>query len=226
MDVYVNPSIDAGALATDLAQTVTRFRRALQRAARANFDGESLSPTEVELLLLVAERPGCGVAAAATELGAAPNTVSTLIRKLVALGLLRREFSRGDRRVARLLLTEEAQGRIERWRGQRADVLVDVLGKLTPEQRVVLQEAVPVLEAVSGALYQPRRRPTKASAQREAAARAEAERADEHAPADPADRRESGGASTPSAESGNAAEPGGAGSAGPEASGRSDIDLG
>lgn len=168
----MNPSIDAGALAADLSQTVTRFRRALQRAARANFDGESLSPTEVELLLLVAERPGCGVAAAATELGAAPNTVSTLIRKLVALGLLRREFSRGDRRVARLLLTEEALGRIERWRGQRADVLVDVLGRLTAEQRNVLRESVPVLEAVSGALYQPRRRPTKASA----AQRAEAAR--------------------------------------------------
>lgn len=158
MDVDVVPQFDTDALATDLSQAATRFRRALQRAARANFDGESLSPTEVELLLLVAERPGCGVAAAASELGAAPNTVSTLIRKLVALGLLRREFSRGDRRVARLLLTEEAESRIERWRAQRADVLVDVLSQLDPAQQRSLQEAVPLLESLSAALYQPRRR--------------------------------------------------------------------
>lgn len=164
MDVHANPSNAVDVLATDLSQAVTRFRRALQRAARANFDGESLSPTEVELLLLVAERPGSGVAAAASELGAAPNTVSTLIRKLVALGLLKREFSRGDRRVARLLLTEEAEGRLERWRAQRADVLVDVLGQLEPQQQQALHDAVPLIESLSAGLYQPRRRGRAAAA--------------------------------------------------------------
>ena len=95
----VAPSVEPHSLATDLSQAVTRFRRAMQRSARANFDAEALSPTEVELLLLVAERPGIGVAVAASELGAAPNTVSTLIRKLVTLGLLRRRVQ--PRRPAR-----------------------------------------------------------------------------------------------------------------------------
>ncbi|MFN0028696.1 MAG: MarR family winged helix-turn-helix transcriptional regulator [Acidimicrobiales bacterium] len=151
-------SVEPHSLATDLSQAVTRFRRAMQRSARANFDPEALSPTEVELLLLVAEHPGIGVAAAASELGAAPNTVSTLIRKLVTLGLLHREFSRGDRRVARLLLTEEASGRLERWRGRRADVLTDALAQLDADQQRLLQEALPLLDLLSMSLYQPRRR--------------------------------------------------------------------
>ncbi len=158
MDADAKPHLDPETLATDLSQAVTRFRRAMQRSARANFDSEALSPTEVELLLLVAEHPGIGVAAAASELGAAPNTVSTLIRKLVGLGLLRREFSRGDRRVARLLLSDEATGRLGLWRERRADVLTDVLGQLDASQQQFLREAVPLLEGLSVALYQPRRR--------------------------------------------------------------------
>lgn len=158
MDADAKPHLDLETLATDLSQAITRFRRAMQRSARANFDSEALSPTEVELLLLVAEHPGIGVAAAASELGAAPNTVSTLIRKLVGLGLLRREFSRGDRRVARLLLSDEATGRLELWRERRADVLTDVLGQLDASQQQFLREAVPLLEGLSVALYQPRRR--------------------------------------------------------------------
>lgn len=178
--------LDASQLAADLSQAVTRLRRALQRAARANFDGESLSPTEVELLLLVAERPGIGVAVAASELGAAPNTVSTLIRKLVALGLLHREFSRGDRRVARLLLTEDAEARIERWRGQRADVLTDSFGQLNEAQLATLHEALPVMEALSAALYQPRRR-TKAVRASSGAGTADASDMSDAADADASD---------------------------------------
>ncbi len=214
MDVYAETAdaglsdeefVDAAALATDLSQTVTRFRRALQRAARAHLDGDDLSPTEVELLLLVAERPGCGVAAAATELGAAPNTVSTLIRKLVSNGLLRREFSRGDRRVARLLLTEEAEGNVERWRNQRADVLVDVIAGLDGDDRAMLRAAVPVLEAVSAALYQPRRRAPKD--------RVEATRASE--PAGSAAPNETAAISAPM---GTVAPNGGESALGPQAS--------
>jgi len=158
VDVLASQTIDADHLAAELSQAVTRLRRALQRAARANLDGESLSPTEVELLLLVAERPGIGVAVAAGELGAAPNTVSTLIRKLVSLGLLNREFSTGDRRVARLLLTEEAEARLARWRERRADVLTNSFTRLEQEHLARLVEAVPAMESLSAALYRPRRR--------------------------------------------------------------------
>jgi DNA-binding MarR family transcriptional regulator len=158
VDVLASQTIDADHLAAELSQAVTRLRRALQRAARANFDGESLSPTEVELLLLVAERPGIGVAVAAGELGAAPNTVSTLIRKLVSIGLLNREFSTGDRRVARLLLTDEAEARLARWRERRADVLTNSFDRLEQEHLARLVDAVPAMESLSAALYRPRRR--------------------------------------------------------------------
>ena len=154
----VRPPIDADELAAELSQVVTRLRRALQRSARAHLDGESLSPTEIELLLLVAERPGVGVADAAAELGAAPNTVSTLIRKLVDLGMLRRGRNRDDRRVARLLLTEEAEARLVRWRVQRAETLTESFDRLDADELFRLHDAVTAMESLSSALYRPRQR--------------------------------------------------------------------
>ena len=165
MDAIGNNSVvESDNLASELSQAVTRVRRALQRSARASFDEESLSPTEVELLLLISKYPGTGVAAVAEELGAAPNTISTLIRRLVAVGLLQRDFSSGDRRVARLTLTEQAQGRIAGWSERRADVLTEALGQFDEAQQAALSEAVPLLENLAAALYQPRRRSARAHA--------------------------------------------------------------
>lgn len=158
VDTLVKAPIDVDELAAELSQVVTRLRRALQRSARAHLDGESLSPTEIELLLLVAERPGVGVADAAAELGAAPNTVSTLIRKLVDLGLLRRDSNRDDRRVARLLLTEDAEARLVRWRVQRAEVLTESFDQLDADELCRLHDAVTAMESLSSALYRPRQR--------------------------------------------------------------------
>lgn len=145
------------ALATDIGASITRFRRALQRSARQRI-GTELSPAEVELLSVIADAPGLPVHEAARQLGAAPNTVSTLIRRLTAQGFVRRETVEGDRRVTSLQLTESAAGFVEAWRRDRYGPLADVLTTLTDEDRARLHAATGALDALSEALYRPRQR--------------------------------------------------------------------
>lgn len=141
-------------LAEDLTHALARLRRATRRAVRENFSAERLSPSELELLLTVRSRPGIGVAAAAAELGMVPNTVSTLVRKLIVTGLLRRELDKVDRRMAHLYLTSASESRLARWGEQRVDVVDAALADFPPSDREVLARALPLLGRLSDAVDQ------------------------------------------------------------------------
>jgi len=78
------------ALATELLGATSAIRRIARRAARLVWQDEPLPPAQSELLRLVAAQPGLSVADAAHELRLAPNTVSTLVGRLTAAGLLGR----------------------------------------------------------------------------------------------------------------------------------------
>jgi DNA-binding MarR family transcriptional regulator len=146
-------------LTVELPRAVLRFRRSLRRTARQDFNREALSPTEVELVSLIRSRPGTGVAAAAAELRLAPNTVSTIIRKVVVIGLVHRDFDPADRRAARLTLTRSAEERLAEWRSHRADVLSTAMAGLEAGERDVLARAIPLLEKLSESLDRARREP-------------------------------------------------------------------
>ncbi|MCC6436014.1 MAG: MarR family transcriptional regulator [Acidimicrobiales bacterium] len=148
---------DLAGLATDIGTAITRFRRALQRSARQRI-GAELSPAEVELLSVIADSPGLPVHEAAKQLGAAPNTVSTLIRRLTLQGFVLRETVHGDRRVTSLRLTESAATYVQDWRRDRYGLLAEVLGNIDDDDRARLLSATSVLDALSEALYQPRQR--------------------------------------------------------------------
>jgi DNA-binding MarR family transcriptional regulator len=92
------------------------------------------------------------VAAAATELGTAPNTVSTLVGALVDAGLVRREPDPHDRRFARLYLTPEAARQVTKWRDLRAARLREVLDRLPADDRERLADGVAVLTRVAAEL--------------------------------------------------------------------------
>ena len=62
------------------------------------------------------------VADAAHELRLAPNTVSTLVGKLTAAGLLDRGRSASDGRSVRLAVTDKARHRMASWRDLRAEI--------------------------------------------------------------------------------------------------------
>jgi DNA-binding MarR family transcriptional regulator len=107
--------------------------------------GARLTESQAEFIRLVGRRPDVSVREAATELGLAANTASTLVSKLSADGLLIRTADPDDRRVGRLRLAEPAQLIADESRAARRAALGAVLDRLTPEQIDALTAGMEVL---------------------------------------------------------------------------------
>jgi DNA-binding MarR family transcriptional regulator len=133
------------ALAAELLGAISAIRRIARRAVRSAWHAEPLPSAQSELLRLAAARPGLRVADAAHELRLAPNTVSTLVGRLTAAGLLSRGRGVADGRAVRLSVTDKAEQRIAEWRDLRAELAGRALGRLTAADRQALADAVPAL---------------------------------------------------------------------------------
>jgi DNA-binding MarR family transcriptional regulator len=134
-----------GRVAADLMTAVSAVRRSARRAARQAWSQQPLPPAQSELLRLAAGRPGISVAEAAQELRLAPNTVSTLVGRLTAAGLLSRVTGAADARTAQLAVTEKARQRIAEWRDLRAEIAAAALAGLSPADQQALEAAIPGL---------------------------------------------------------------------------------
>jgi DNA-binding MarR family transcriptional regulator len=132
-------------LAAELLATVGRFRRQARRSGGAPRIGTGLPESQAELLRLVGRQPGISVREAATELGLAANTASTLVSRLSGDGLLVRTVDPDDRRVGRLQLTEPAQRIADESRAVRRAALRGALARLDPDQRHQLNDGIAVL---------------------------------------------------------------------------------
>jgi DNA-binding MarR family transcriptional regulator len=140
------------ALAGELHEATTALRRATRRVVRRRLSQPALPSAEVELLVAVVKAPGMGVAEVARSLGLAPNTVSTLVGRLVQAGLIERTDDPTDRRAAVLRPTTAGRSRIKRWRRERADVLSHALARLDPDDRRRIRAAVGALRNLAEAL--------------------------------------------------------------------------
>jgi DNA-binding MarR family transcriptional regulator len=139
------------ALADDLLATMASIRRSGRLAGRP-VELSELTGAQLDLVRLVRRRPGISVAEAAAELRLAANTVSTLVRQLTDAGLLLRQADRADRRVARLELTPEMQGKVDRFRDRRVALLAAAIGELRPAERRRLAETAALLRRLAGRL--------------------------------------------------------------------------
>ncbi len=148
------------ALAADLLAAVSAIRRIARRAARGAWQQQPLAPAQSELLRLAAARPGINVADAAHELRLAPNTVSTLVGRLTAEGLLNRGRVVTDGRSVRLTVTDKATQRIAEWRDLRADLAAKALDRLPADDLRVLADAVPALLRLAAELDEQHRERT------------------------------------------------------------------
>ena len=141
-------------LAAELLSTAGRFRRQVRRSGGGPRIGSGLPESQAELLRLVGRQPQISVRHAATELGLAPNTASTLVSRLCADGLLLRTVDPEDRRVGRLRLTESAQRVADESRAGRRAALGAVLARLDADQRDRLQDGLTVLAEVTRLLHE------------------------------------------------------------------------
>jgi DNA-binding MarR family transcriptional regulator len=139
----------------DLMRVVGQLRRSVRRRVRQDWPHAPLPETHLELLRLVSERPGLRVREAAGALRLAPNTVSTLVNKLVSAGLLERRRDRRDGRAARLHLTEAAVQRIAAWRDRRQALVARAMETLAAGDREAIAGALPALRRLADALERP-----------------------------------------------------------------------
>ncbi|MEQ0561224.1 MarR family transcriptional regulator [Amycolatopsis sp. NEAU-NG30] len=139
-------------LAERLLGAVAGIRRVVRRRTRTGLTGTPLPGAQLEVLRVVADRPGIGVAAAARELHLAANSVSTLVNQLADAGLLRREADPADRRATRLELTAAARDRIANWRRARTELVAAALAGLSEEDIDAIGKALPSLEKLMGIL--------------------------------------------------------------------------
>jgi DNA-binding MarR family transcriptional regulator len=132
-------------LAGEVLAAISAVRRVARRAARSAWQAAPLPSAQSELLRLAAAQPGISVTDAARELRLAPNTVSTLVGRLTAAGLLDRSRAPSDGRSVRLTVTGGGARRIAEWRNLRADLAGRALDRLTAADRQALADAVPAL---------------------------------------------------------------------------------
>ena len=97
---------------TELADVVSRLRRAMRRAARAADPAPTLSVAQLELLSCLAENAGARPGQLARLLRLAPSSVATLVNGLRAAGLVIRDSAQDDRRSAWLRLTPAGEAAV------------------------------------------------------------------------------------------------------------------
>ena len=140
------------ALADTLLPVLGAVRRTLRRVGGSAFPDDALTAAQREVVLMVGRHPGRPVSEVARELGLAANTVSTIVSRLVALGLVVRTTDPDDRRVGRLSLTAAAQARADAVRDRRRTVLVEALDALEPTQVAQIGAGVDALTELVAAL--------------------------------------------------------------------------
>jgi len=136
----------------DLADAVSRLRRAMRRAARAADRQSGLSVAQLEMLSCLAENPGSRPGQLARLLRLAPSSVATLTQSLRQSGLVTRTGGAGDRRTASLDLTPAGETAVLRWKTLNERLLSEAQAALPPERRSALNGALPALADLAGAV--------------------------------------------------------------------------
>jgi DNA-binding MarR family transcriptional regulator len=151
---------DAAPQATDpqglaVADVVSRLRRAMRRAARAQGSGGlpgGLSVAQLEFLSALAETPGARPGQLARQLRLAPSSVATLVNSLTRAQLIERSGGVDDRRTAVLRLTGDGETVVASWQRVNAHILTVALASLEPASRDTLAVGLPALRELTGAV--------------------------------------------------------------------------
>jgi len=138
-----------------VADVVSRLRRAMRRAARAQGSGGlpgGLSVAQLEFLSALAETPGARPGQLARQLRLAPSSVATLVNTLARAQLIERSGGVDDRRTAVLRLTADGDEVVGSWQRVNAHILTVALASLEPASRETLARALPALRELTGAV--------------------------------------------------------------------------
>ena len=132
----------------ELADIVSRLRRAMRRAARAADAALGLSVAQLELLSCITEHPGIRPSQLARMLRLAPSSVATLLGGLQSAGYVTRTPGGdgvGDRRTVSLDLSETGAAAVARWHQVNEDIIQAALAALPRRDQAALRDAAPAL---------------------------------------------------------------------------------
>jgi DNA-binding MarR family transcriptional regulator len=138
------------ALATAMRISISRLARRL-RVERLGFGGTETVLSDIQLAALAAlERhdsmtPG----ELAEHEKVQPPSMTRVIAVLEERGLVKREPHATDRRQVLLTVTDDGRNLVQRVRRRREAWLAQRLQELTPDERLILRAAAPILEKIS-----------------------------------------------------------------------------
>jgi len=143
-DITHPEAVDVGAMAAQLRISATRLARVLRRQGDTG-----LSPSQLSALTSVESHGPMTLGALAEHERVAPPTVTKVVGKLEALGLVVRRADTSDRRVARVSITDTGAALLGEVR-QRKDVwLAARLAQMDEGLRSRLAEALDALDALT-----------------------------------------------------------------------------
>jgi DNA-binding MarR family transcriptional regulator len=143
-----SPSVHTLARRVPLPDTAERLRLSVARLARLlrQQDDSGLGPTVTAALSTVAKHGPISLGDLAAREQVAPPTITKVVEKMVAAGLVERSADSTDRRVSRVGVTALGLERLADFRNRRTAWLSERLNELGADDLARLEAATAVLE--------------------------------------------------------------------------------
>jgi DNA-binding MarR family transcriptional regulator len=130
-------------LTSRLRMVVTRLSRRLRQEAN-----EGATPSQLAALATVERHGPITLGDLAGHERVRPPTMTRIVAGLEEARLVRRETDAADRRVARVTITSDGIRLLARSRTRKDALLASLLDHLEPDDLAVVEQAVPILEAL------------------------------------------------------------------------------
>jgi DNA-binding MarR family transcriptional regulator len=135
---------DTAAIAARLRLSATRLARQLRQESDAG-----LSPSQLSALATIERHGSLTLGALAEQERVAPPSVTKVVAKLEAAGLVVRRLDEADRRVAWVSTTPPGNARLAKIRQRKTMWLSAQIAQLDDNQRRRLADALDVLDALT-----------------------------------------------------------------------------
>jgi DNA-binding MarR family transcriptional regulator len=109
------------------------------------------TPSQLSAIASIEQHGPLTLGALAEHERVAPPTITNIVAKLEADGLVTRHVDQIDRRFARVAVTEAGAALVAEIRRRKTTWLADRIGDLTAEQQAALAAALDALDALSRA---------------------------------------------------------------------------
>ena len=128
-------------MARELDRDLRAVRQIINRPIQALIESGGLTGPQQSAMQVMVESDGLSLKDLSKEMGLAHSTVSGIVDRLEKQGLLKRQTDEADRRVAKLVVTDQVRKFLcETWPALEMHPLAEALRVATPaEQEQVLQ---------------------------------------------------------------------------------------